>query len=63
MYDNCDTEDGLSPDDFKEMIDDYIGQEHYNDITDDTAEEWQNLTRYEEVCKILEELKEKGGEK
>ena len=63
MYDNCDTEDGLSPDDFKEMIDDYIGQEHYNDITDDTAEDWQNLTRYEEVCKILEELKEKGGEK
>ena len=26
-------------------------------------EEWQNLTRYEEVCKILKELKEKGGQK
>lgn len=50
---------GLSPDDFKEMLDDYIGQEHYNDITDDTAEDWQNLTGYEEVCKILEELRER----
>lgn len=63
MYDNCDSEDGLSPDDFKEMLDDYIDHEHYNDIADDTAEDWQNLTRYEEVCKILKELKEKGGEK
>ena len=34
-----------------------------NDITDDIAEDWQGLTIYEEVCKILEELKVKGGTK
>ena len=60
MYDELDDE-GLSPDCFKEIIDDYIHREHYDDITDDIAEDWQNLTRYEEVCKILEELKLKGG--
>ena len=62
MYDECDDE-GLSPDCFKEIIDNYIHREHHNDITDDIAEDWQNLTRYEEVCKILQELKEKGSEK
>ena len=63
MYSECDFGEGLSSDCFKEILDDYIHQYHYNDFTDDTAEDWQNLTRYEEVCKILEELKEKGGEK
>ena len=63
MYSKCDCEDGLSPDYFKDILDDYIHQYHYNDFTDDTAEDWQSLTRYEEVCKILEELKEKGGTK
>ena len=63
MYSECDFGEGLSSDCFKEILDDYIHQYHYNDFTDDTAEDWQSLTRYEEVCKILEELKEKGGEK
>ena len=58
----CDIDDGLSSDDFGAAINDYIYKEHYNDITDDIAEDWQCLTRYEEVCKILEEIKEKGGE-
>ena len=62
VYDECDDE-GLSPDCFKEIIDDYIHREHHNDITDDIAEDWQGLTRYEEVCKILEELKLKGDTK
>ncbi|MDY4943192.1 MAG: hypothetical protein SO082_08340 [Candidatus Limisoma sp.] len=62
MYGVCDIDDGLSSDDFVTVLDDYIYREHYNDITDDIAEDWQCLTRYEEVCKILEELKEKGGE-
>ena len=53
----------LSTDLFKEIIDDYIHREHHNNITDDTAEDWQGLTRYEEVCKILDELKVKGGTK
>ena len=63
MYSECDFGEGLSSDCFKEILDDYIHQYHYNDFTDDTAEDWQNLTKYEEVCKILEGLKEKGGEK
>ena len=63
MYDECDFDEGLSPDNFRDILNDYIYQEHYNDFTDNIAEDWQNLTRYEEVCKILEELKEKGGEK
>lgn len=63
MYDECDYDEGLSSDCFKEILDDYIHQEHYNDFADDIAEDWQSLTRYEEVCKILEELKEKGGER
>ena len=61
MYDECDYDEGLSPDYFKEILDNYIYWEHYDDITDDIAEDWQGLTRYEEVCKILDELKEKGG--
>ena len=61
MYDGCDYDEGLTPDYFKEILDNYIYWEHYDDITDDIAEDWQNLTRYEEVCKILQELKEKGG--
>ena len=63
MYDKCDFDDGLSPERFRDTLDEYIDQEHYDDITDDIAEDWQNLTKYEEVCKILEELKEKGGQK
>ena len=63
MYDECDYDEGLSSDCFKEILDDYIHQYHYNDFADDIAEDWQGLTRYEEVCKILEELKEKGDEK
>ena len=59
MYDGCDYDEGLTPDYFKEILDNYIYQEHYDDI----AEDWQGLTRYEEVCKILDELKEKGGTK
>ena len=63
MYDECDYDEGLSTDLFKEILDDYIEQEHYDNITDDIADDWQNLTRYEEVCKILEEIKLKGDEK
>ena len=63
MFGECDYDEGLSTDLFKEIIDNYIYQEHHNDITDDIAEDWQGLTRYEEVCKILQELKLKGGEK
>ena len=57
MFGECDYDEGLSPDLYKEIIDNYIYQEHYDDI----AENWQGLTKYEEVCKILQELKLKGG--
>lgn len=63
MFGECDYGEGLSSEVFEEILDDYIHREHHNDITDDIAEDWQNLTKYEEICKILQELKEKGGEK
>ena len=63
MFSECDSDEDLSTDLYKEIIDNYIYREHHDDITDDIAEDWQGLTRYEEVCKILEELKLKGGTK
>ena len=57
MYGKCESDNGLTTEHFRYILDEYIYQEHYDDITDDIAEDWQNLTRYEEVCKILEELK------
>ena len=57
MYRNCDCDEGLSSDYFKDKLDEYICQTHYNDLTDDVAEDWKGLTRHEQVCKILEELK------
>ena len=63
MYDEYNYDEGLSSEDFEEILNNYIHREHHNDITDDIAEDWQNLTRYEEVCKILEKIKLKGDEK
>ena len=63
MFGECDSDEGLSSEGFEEILDNYIHREHYDDITDDIAEDWQGLTIYEEVCKILEELKLKGGTK
>ena len=54
MYDEYNYDDGLSSEYFEDILDDFAN---------DTAEDWQNLTRYEEVCKILEEFKLKGGKK
>lgn len=63
MYGVCDIDNNLSSDDFGAVVYDYIHQYHYNDFTDDISDDWKGLTRYEEVCKILDELKEKGCEK
>ena len=57
MCSECDCDEGLSSDYFKDILNEYIYQKHYNDSTDDIAEDWQSLTRYEQVCKILDELK------
>ena len=47
---------GLSDEMFNESINQYIYDEHYDRETDDVQAEWQGLTRYQEVCKILNEL-------
>lgn len=45
---------------FNESIDQYIYDEHYDSETDDVQADWQNLSRYDEVCKILNELNEES---
>ena len=56
MFSECDYDEGLSSDYFKDIIDDYIYQNHSDNANDDIAKDWHGLTRYEEVCKILKEL-------
>ncbi|MFG6426029.1 MAG: hypothetical protein K1W14_06485 [Muribaculaceae bacterium] len=56
MYNDCDPNYGLSPEEFVETVNQYIYDNHYDQETDDIAVEWQDLTLYEEVCKILKEL-------
>lgn len=60
MYDDCAPDYGLSDEMFNESINQYIYDEHYDSETDDVQADWQNLTRYEEVCKILNELEEES---
>lgn len=60
MYDDCDPDYGLSDEMFNESINQYIYDEHYDSETDDVQSDWQNLSRYEEVCKILNELEEES---
>lgn len=55
MYDDCD-DNGLGEEQFREYINDYVHVNHYDDELDDIAEDWQ-LSHYEQVKKILEELK------
>lgn len=57
MYDDVDPDYGLTDDMFGEIISDYIREFHYDDETDDTAADWQNLNREQEVLKVYEELK------
>lgn len=54
MYDDCD-DNGLGEEQFRECINDYVHVNHYNDKLDDIAEDWQ-VSHYEQVKKILEEL-------
>ena len=56
MYDDYDPDYGLSDDVFGDRINDYIYNEHYDKDADDVAKDWQGLTRYQEVMKILNEL-------
>lgn len=55
MYDRC-WDDGLSEDTFREFIDEYVREKHYDDEFDDIAKDWQ-LPYKDLAIKILEELK------
>lgn len=55
LYDDCDN--GLHEDEFLEAIRDYVCEMHTDDELDDISPEWVNLSDYESVCKILDELK------
>lgn len=57
MYDDCDPDYGITDEIFQETIDQYIYDNHYDNEADDVKEEWQNLSRHEEVLKIYDELK------
>lgn len=54
MYDNAD--DGLQDDEFQVAVDEYIYHNHYDDVIDDIEVEWQKLSLYEKVVKIIDEL-------
>lgn len=57
----CDN-DGLTSDDFKENINGYVYDNHYDDSIDDIAKEWQ--LPFSELCKkVYQELKEKEDQK
>lgn len=58
MFDDC-NDDGLDSDGFIENLNQYIYDNHYDNETDDIANDWQ-LPRHKLVKKVLEELKKKG---
>lgn len=51
MYDDCDDE-GLTDEIFRADLDQYI----YDNHTEEEADRLYTLPRYEQVCKVLEEL-------
>lgn len=56
MYFDCEYDEGLTDDFFQDTIAEYIYDNHYDKDAEDISNEWQDLTHYEEVCKILEEM-------
>jgi len=42
---------------FREAIDQYVYDNHYDDELDDIATDWSNLSLEDQVKKIYEELK------
>ena len=57
MFDDCDPDYVLDEESFRDGIDQYIYDNHFDDNTDDIKKEWQDMTKYQEVCKIYDELK------
>lgn len=62
MYDDCDPDYGLTDEMFCIEIDNYIDAKHYDMETEELETEWHNLTRCQQVLKILEELKSEENE-
>lgn len=60
MYDDCD-DNGLDEESFRDNLNAYVYENHYDDSIDDIAEDWQ-LPYYGMVKKILEELKKESNE-
>jgi len=52
-------DDGINGDDFRDCVDEYVYENHYDKETDDIAEEWQ-VSLYELVKMIIEELKNRN---
>lgn len=59
MYNDCD-DSGLHDESFREHLDEYVYANHYDDEADDICSDWQQLSHYEIVKKILKELKNGG---
>lgn len=56
MYDDCGDE-GLDGESFREYLDEYVNANHYDDESDDIYSDWQELSHYEIVKKVLKEFK------
>lgn len=57
MFDGCD-DNGLNSEEFRENINEYVSEFHYDDELDDVAADWQKLSYKETVEAILKELEE-----
>lgn len=55
MWDWVDSDSGLSSDEFQEAVSEYIYDNHYDNEKDNLEEEYQKLSTYEQIQKILEE--------
>ena len=58
MYD-YDCGEGISEDTFQECVDEYIYAHHYDKGADEIEKEWQNLSLYGKVVKIVKEIEER----
>ena len=53
-------DEGISQQEFRDWIDEYVYDNHYDETLDDIAQEWQNKS-YEELAKMIyDEIKKEG---
>ena len=50
--------DGITNQEFNDALQSYAYEKHYDDVKDDIAAEWQNMSPYEAAKRTLKELKE-----